>query len=155
MEDPRSQLDGVLVKVVGSSYGPRDSPMIWQDRLRFQMKLLGFKESLRVPCLFFHGTKGVEVIAEVDDLFVVGCLNDVKHVCHGLRLKLNAHMLDKRRETVKFSNWGRRTVFVENGLEIHGDIRRMQPFQETRMDMCKSLCSLHVADAKLPDIVCR
>ena len=29
----------------------------------------------------------------------------------------------------------------------------MQPFQETGMDMCKSLCSLHVADTKLLDTV--
>ena len=81
MEDPRSQLDGVLAKVVGSLCGTRDSPMIWQDCLRCQMNFLGSRASLSVPC---HETKGVEVIAQVDDFFVVGCLNDVQHVCHGL-----------------------------------------------------------------------
>ena len=38
--------------------------MIWQDCLRCRMKVLGFKESLRE-------TKGVEMIAHVDDLIVV------------------------------------------------------------------------------------
>ena len=83
IEHPRSQLDGVLAKVVGSLCGTRDAPMIWQDCLRCQVKLLGFKESLHAPCLFFHEKQGVEVISQVDDLFVVGCLNDVEKVCHG------------------------------------------------------------------------
>ena len=43
-EDPRRQLDGVLAKKVESLYGTRDAPMIWQDCLRGQMKLLGFKK---------------------------------------------------------------------------------------------------------------
>ena len=49
----------------GSLYGTRDAPLIWQDCLRCQMKLLGFKESLRVPCVFYHETKDVEMIAHV------------------------------------------------------------------------------------------
>ena len=57
--------------------------MIGQDCLRGQIKLLGFKDSLRVPCMFQHETKGVEMIAHVDDLFVVGCLKDVQDVCRG------------------------------------------------------------------------
>ena len=65
IEDPRSQLDGVLAKVVGSLCGTRDAPMIWQDCLRCQVKLLGFTESLRVPCVFYHETKGVEMVAHV------------------------------------------------------------------------------------------
>ena len=48
------------------------------------MKLLGFKESLRVPCMCYHDTKDVEMIAHVDDLFVVGCLKDVQDVYHCL-----------------------------------------------------------------------
>ena len=81
--DPRSQLDGVLTTLVGSLYGPRDAPLIWQDRLRCQMKLLGFKESLRVRCKFYHETKDVEMVAHVDDIFVVGCLKDVQDVHRG------------------------------------------------------------------------
>ena len=61
----------------------RDAPMIWQDCLRGQMKLLGFTESLRVPCMFYHETKDVEMIAHVDDLFVVGSLKDVQEVYRG------------------------------------------------------------------------
>ena len=71
-EDPRSQLDGVLAKKVESLYGTRDAPMIWQDCLRCQMKLLGFKESLRSPCMFHRETKGVEMIAHVDAWFRAG-----------------------------------------------------------------------------------
>ena len=70
-EDPRSQLDGVLAKLVGSLLGTRDAPMIGRDCLRGQIKL------------FHHETKGVEMIAHVDDLFVVGCLKDVQDVCRG------------------------------------------------------------------------
>ena len=83
-EDPRSQLDGVLAKLVRSLYGTRDAPLIWQDCLRCQMKLLGFKESLRAPCMFYHKTRDVEMIAHVNDLFVVGCLKDDQDVCRGL-----------------------------------------------------------------------
>ena len=42
-EDPRSQLEGALAKLVGSLYGTRDAPLIWQDCLRCEMKSLGFK----------------------------------------------------------------------------------------------------------------
>ena len=78
--DPTSQLDGVLATLVGSLYGRRDAPLIWQDRLRCQMNLLGVKESLRVRCKFYHETKDVEMVAHVDDIFVVGCLKDVQDV---------------------------------------------------------------------------
>ena len=71
-------------KWVGSLYGARDAPMIWQDCLRGHMKLLGFIESLRAPCMFYHATNDVEMIPHVDDLFVVGCLKDVQGVYRGL-----------------------------------------------------------------------
>ena len=48
------------------------------------MNLLGFIESLRAACIFYHETKDVEMIAHVDDLFVVGCLKDVQEVYRGL-----------------------------------------------------------------------
>ena len=83
-EDPWSQLDGVFAKLVGSLYGTRDAPLVWQDWLRRPMKLLGFKESLRVPCMFYQETEGVEIIAHVNDLFVFGCLKDAQDVYHGL-----------------------------------------------------------------------
>ena len=45
-------------------------------------------------------------------------------------------------------------MFVENGLENHGDPKNAAILlQETGMDMCKSLCLLHVADTKLQDTV--
>ena len=56
-EDPGSKLHGVLAKVVRSLYGTRDAPKIWQDCLRCQMKVLGLKDSLRVPCMFYHETR--------------------------------------------------------------------------------------------------
>ena len=83
-EDPRSQEEGMLAKLIGSLYGTRDAPLIWQDCLRNEMKRLGFVESLRVPCLFFHAFMNVEMIFHVDDLFVVGPLENVKKVYHGL-----------------------------------------------------------------------
>ena len=43
-------------------------------------ELLAFRESLRAPCVFYHEAKGVEVVAHVDDFFVVGCLKDVQDV---------------------------------------------------------------------------
>ena len=52
------------------------------------MKLLGFKESFRVSCMFYHETKDVEMIAHVDDLFVAGCLKDVKMCIVELRTLL-------------------------------------------------------------------
>ena len=39
--------------------GARDAPMIWQECFRCQMKLLGFKESLRLPRMLYRETKGV------------------------------------------------------------------------------------------------
>ena len=82
--DPRSQLDGVLTTLVGSLCGRCDAPLIWQNCLRCRMKLLGFKESLRVPCKFYQETKDVEMVAHVDDISVVGCSKDVQDVYRGL-----------------------------------------------------------------------
>ena len=70
-EDPRSQEEGMLAKLIGSLYGTRDAPLIWQDCLRNEMKRLGFVESLRVPCLFFHVFMNVEMIVHVDCLSLV------------------------------------------------------------------------------------
>ena len=47
---------------------------------------------------------------------------------------------------------GRRSIFTENGLEIHGDSKHAAILlQETEMEMCKSVRSRHVADTKLLD----
>ena len=78
-EDPRSQLDGVLAKLVGSLCGTRDAPLIGQDCLRGQIKLLRFE-----PIVCSVTRQKVEMVAHVDDLFVVGCLKDVQDVCRGL-----------------------------------------------------------------------
>ena len=66
------QLDGVLAKLAGSLHGARDAPLIWQDCLRGTMKLMGFVESPRVPCMSYHETKDVEMIAHVDAWFRAG-----------------------------------------------------------------------------------
>ena len=58
-EDPGSKLRGASAKVVGSLCGTHNTPMIWQDCFRCQMKVLGFLYLLRVPCMFHHETKKV------------------------------------------------------------------------------------------------
>ena len=125
-KDPRSQLDGVLAKVAGSLYGTRDAPVIWQDCLRCQMKVLGYKESLRIPCMFYHETKDVEMIAHVDVLFEVRCLKDVQDVCHGFAP-------DQRRETVKLSTWGGELFSQKSGWKSR-EIQSMQPFYSKRLE---------------------
>ena len=71
-EDPGSKLHGASPKVVGSLCGTRNTPLIWQDCFRCQMKVLGFSNLLRAPCMFHHETKkGVDMMAHVDDQFVV------------------------------------------------------------------------------------
>ena len=153
-EDPRSQLDGVLAKLVGSLYGTRDAPLVWQEWLRRQMKLLGFKESHRDPCMFYQETEGVEMIAHVNDLFVFGCLKDAQDVYHGLSgdSEMNCTFAGPKTGNSEVEYLARRMVFTENGLEIHGDPKHAAILlTETGMEMCNSVSSLHVADTKLLD----
>ena len=62
----------VLAKLVRSLYGTGYAPSD-TDEVR------GFVEYLRVPCKFYLGSMDVEVIAHVDDLFVVENLKCVPH----------------------------------------------------------------------------
>ena len=119
--DPRSQLDGALATLVGSLYGPRDAPLIGQDRLRCQMKLLGFKESLRVPCKFYQETKDVEMVAHVDDISVVGCSKDVQDVYRGLAsaFERKCNYAGPKTGNGEVEYLVRRIVYTENGREIH------------------------------------
>ena len=48
------------------------------------MKLLGTKETLHTSCMIHHETTDVEMIAHVDDLFVVGWLKHTQDVYRGL-----------------------------------------------------------------------
>ena len=146
--DARSQLDGVLTTLVGSLYGPRDAPLIWQDRLRCRMTLLGFKESLRVRCKFYQETKDVEMVAHDDDIFVVGCSKDVQDVHRGLA----STYAGPRTRNGEVEYLVRRIVFTENGRENHGDPKHaVILLKEIGMDMCKSVSSHHVADTNLLD----
>ena len=97
--------------------------MIWQDRLRCQMKVLGSKESLRVPCMFYHETKDVEMIAHVDDLFVAGCFKDVQDVYHGFAdaFEMKCTYAGPKTGNSEVEYLGRRIVFTENLLEILGN----------------------------------
>ena len=130
-EDPRSQLDGVLAKLVGSLYGTRDAPLIWQDCLRGQMKLLRFIESLRAPCMFYHETKDVQTIAHVDDLF--------EDVYRGLADAFEMKCTDAGPETgnIEVEYLGRRTAFTENARGIHRDPKHAAILlKESGMEMC-------------------
>ena len=137
-EGRRSQLDGVLAKWVGSLYGARDAPMIWQDCLRCQMKLLGFKESLRLPRMLYRETKGLEMIAHVDDLFV-GCLKDVQEVHRGLAdsFEIKCTYAGPKTGNSEDEYLGQCIVFTENGPKINGDPRHAAFFllKETGMKL--------------------
>ena len=142
--DPRNQLDGVLTTLVGSLYGPRDAPLIWQDRLRCRMKLLGFKESLRVPCKLYQETKDVEKVAHVDDIAVVGCSKDVQDVYRGLAstFERKCKYAGPKTRNGEVEYLGRRIVYMENGRKIHGDPKHAAILlKEIGMEMCKS-CEL-------------
>ena len=118
------------------------------------MKLLGFKESLRVPCKFYQETKDVEMVAHVDDIFVVGCSKDVQDVYRGLAsaFERKCKYAGPKTGNGEVECLGRRIVYTENGREIHGDPKHAAILlKETGMEMCKSVSSHHVADTNLLD----
>ena len=110
------------------------------------MKLLGFIESLRVQCMSYHETTDVEMIAHVDDLFVVGCLKDVHGgVADAFEMKCTYAGKETGNNEVEYS--GRRILFTDNELEIQGDPKHAAILlKKTGMEMCKSVNSPHVAD---------
>ena len=60
-------------------YGTGDAPQVWQDHLRLVMERLGFAESKMMPGVYFNSSTGIEVATHVDDFFVVGYENVLKH----------------------------------------------------------------------------
>ena len=90
------------------------------------------------------------MIPHVDDLFV-GCLKvqDVyRELADAFEMKCTYAGPKLGNSEAEYFLW--RTVFIENGLEIHGDpTHAVILFEETGMEMCKSVNSLHVVDAKL------
>ena len=131
-EDPRSQEEGMLAKLVGSLSGTRDAPLIWQDCLRNEMKRLGFVESLRFPCLFYHSFMNVEMIVHVDDLFVVCPLENGKKVYHGLAesFEMKCKYAGPETGNNEVEYLGRRIVFTADGVEILGDPKTCGHFVE-------------------------
>ena len=55
--DPRSQLHAVLTTLVGSLCGPRDAPLIWQDRLRCADQIVGIQRITSCPMQVLSGDK--------------------------------------------------------------------------------------------------
>ena len=122
------------------------------------MNLLGFIESLRAACIFYHETKDVEMIAHVDDLFVVGCLKDVQEVHRGLAdaFEMKCTYAGPKTGNSEVEYLGRRIVFTENGLEFFGDPKHAAILlKETGLEMCSGnvqCCELtSYADTKLLD----
>ena len=71
-EDPRSkdgQSMGILRKAM---YGTRDAPAVWQRLVRRVMLELGFEASRTSACVYAHRTRGLRVVAHVDDFLVTG-----------------------------------------------------------------------------------
>ena len=118
--------------------------MIGRDCLRGQIKL------------FNHETKGVEMIAHVDDLFVVGCLKDVQDVCRSFADASDLKRTDAGPKTgnheVEHLGWSDEFFSRKTGRKFHGDPKHAAVLlKETEMEMCKFVNSLHVVVAKLLD----
>ena len=83
-----------------------------------------------------------------------GCQKDVQDVCHDLADSFRheiAHMLDQRRETIKLKTWERRSVFTENGMEIHGGPKHAAiALKKTGKG---AVSSAHGADTELLDML--
>ena len=134
----------MLAKLVGSLYGTHDAPLSWQDCLRCQVKLLGFEEPRRVPCVFYHETKDIEMIAHGDDLFVVGGLKDVQDVYRGLAVtfEMKCAYAGPKTGNNEVERLGRRIVFKENRLEIHCDLKHPAILlKETGIENCNPVSS--------------
>ena len=153
-EDPRSQEEGMLVKLIESSYVTRDAHKIWEDCLLNEMKLLRFVESLSFPCLFHHGFMNVEFTFHVDDVCGVGPLENVKKVYHGLAesFEVKCMYAGSGTRTNEVECLGRGVMFTAGGVEIHGGPKHAaMVLTELEMPMCKPMGGLHVVDGKALD----
>ena len=96
----------------------------------------------------------VEMIVHVDDLFVVGPLENVTKVYHGLAesFEMKCKYAGPETGNNEVEYLGRRIVFTADGVEIHGDPKHAAILlKEMGMDMCKPMGSPHVVDAKSLD----
>ena len=77
------------------------------------MKLLGFTESLRVPCMYHNETRDVEMI---EIYFVVGCFKDVQEVYRGLAdaFEMKCTYAKPKTGNSEDEYLGRRIVFNQN-----------------------------------------
>ena len=75
--------------------------------------------------MFYHETKDVEMIAHVDDLFVVGSLEDVQDVYRGLAdaFEMKCTYAGPKTGNNEVEYLTRRIVFQETGLDFDGDPR--------------------------------
>ena len=70
-EDARSQQGDLVWLLHKSMYGLRDALQIWQSEVWDMLQQRGFKPLVCTQCIHSHETKGMLIVAHVDDFVVL------------------------------------------------------------------------------------
>ena len=68
----KDEEDGDICKLKKSLYGLKQSPRLWQEKLRSTLIKFGFKPLKADNCVYINQTNGVIIVTYVDDMLITG-----------------------------------------------------------------------------------
>ena len=125
VHDPtRSTLNGLVLRLLRSLYGLKQSPQLWNQELDKFFSNNGFKRAMAETSLYYKRSKDLSkcvlVLCEVDDLVVTGDDTDGIHHFHEQLIKAFAQRDDKGKADRESVAWEPINSFL--GIDIKYDI---------------------------------
>jgi len=150
-EDP-GKSQGLVGKLVKAMYGTRSAPQVWQEVVRKVMNNLGFKTSVKFPCVYFNRQRGLKVVTHVDDFLCTGNPAHLNWMLKELKKEFeltSAVMGPSDVEVQEATFLGRRIRWTRDGIEYEGDERHTKILlQEWDMKEAKATNTPGVTEVK-------
>ena len=149
-EDPRYGEPNVVAKLIRAMYGTRDAPQLWIEEVRRMMIGIGFKESVSQPCVFFHPSRDIQLLAHVDDFLVSGLRRDLDYVhnCLLQAFEVKCKILGPGTDEVKHATFLNRHIsWARGGITYEADPRHVKNLlEEWQLHECRNVTSPGAAE---------
>ena len=114
-----------------SMYGLRDAPQICQDVVRDMLEARGFSPLGGTQCMYVHAESRMVIVAQVDDLFMLGLREELKSLLANLQrdYECTGQIMGDQSGDVAFLKFlGRRISLTKDGIEREGDRKHVLDF---------------------------
>ena len=144
-EDPRAGSGEYVGYLKKAMYGTRDAPQQWNEFLSSVLIDHGFKESVLMPGVFWHSTRGIEMVVHVDDLLISGKRDALTWLQRQLSksFELDHVILGPEPNDAKEVQYlGRTICWTDEGLTVEGDQKHVKSLRQILgMESCAAVAT--------------